>query len=143
MTKEEYLSMYNIIGAAMEVHRQLGRGLNELIYQEALEIELKLQGIIVEREKELDLWYKGMKMKKKYFVDMYYKGLVIELKSVSELHSEHRAQLLNYMRISKNQRGILVNFGEKSLRVERYLFVSDIDDFVLINENNYLKYIDN
>lgn len=143
MTKEEYLSMYNIIGAAMEVHRQLGRGLNELIYQEALEIELKPQGIIVEREKELDLWYKEMKMKKKYFVDMYYKGLVIELKSVSELHSEHRAQLLNYMRISKNQRGILVNFGEKSLRVERYLFVSDIDDFVLINENNYLKYIDN
>lgn len=127
----------------MEVHRQLGRGLNELIYQEALEIELKPQGIIIEREKELDLWYKGMKMKKKYFVDMYYKGLVIELKSVSELHSEHRAQLLNYMRISKNQRGILVNFGEKSLRVERYLFVSDIDDFVLINENNYLKYIDN
>lgn len=63
MTKEEYLSMYSIIGAAMEVHRQLGRGLDELIYHEALTMELTSNNILVENEKKLSIFYKGKKMK--------------------------------------------------------------------------------
>ena len=105
MTKEEYLSMYNIIGAAMEVHRQLGRGLDELIYHEALTMELTSNNILVENEKKLSIFYKGKKMKKHYFADMYYHGLIIELKSTSSIISDHRAQLMNYMRIRHTNRG--------------------------------------
>lgn len=142
MRKEEYLEMYHIIGAAIEVHKQLGRGLSEAIYQEALEMELEDQGIIVEQEKKLQLWYKGRRMKKHYFADMFYNGLIIELKSVSDLSSEHRAQLLNYLRISKTNRGLLINFGERRLHIERYLYLSEKDGFILLNEGNYKQYID-
>lgn len=142
MRKEEYLEMYHIIGAAIEVHKQLGRGLSEAIYQEALEMELEDQGIIVEQEKKLQLWYKGRRMKKHYFADMFYNGLIIELKSVSDLSSEHRAQLLNYLRISKTNRGLLINFGERRLHIERYLYLSEKDGFILLNEYNYKQYID-
>lgn len=134
--------MYHIIGAAIEVHKQLGRGLSEAIYQEALEMELEDQGIIVEQEKKLQLWYKGRRMKKHYFADMFYNGLIIELKSVSDLSSEHRAQLLNYLRISKTNRGLLINFGERRLHIERYLYLSEKDGFILLNEYNYKQYID-
>lgn len=134
--------MYHIIGAAIEVHKQLGRGLSEAIYQEALEMELEDHGIIVEQEKKLQLWYKGRRMKKHYFADMFYNGLIIELKSVSDLSSEHRAQLLNYLRISKTNRGLLINFGERRLHIERYLYLSEKDGFILLNEDNYKQHID-
>lgn len=142
MKRTEYLDYYKIVGAAMEVHRQLGRGLDEHIYQEALQIELEMRGITVEREKKLSLWYKYKLMKKYYYVDMYYNGLIIELKSVSNICSEHRAQLQNYMRISKTYRGLLINFGEKSLYAERYLYCPKDDNFKLINSGNYKRYID-
>lgn len=143
MTKKEYLEIYKIVGAAQEVHRQLGRGLSEAIYQEAFEMELEDEGIIVEQEKKLQLWYKGRLMKKHYYADMYYNGLIIELKSVSTLLSEHRAQLLNYLRISKTNRGLLINFGEKRLHIERYLYLPEKDGFILLNEDNYKQHIDN
>lgn len=82
-------------------------------------------------------------MKKHYFADMYYNGLIIELKSVSTLLSEHRAQLLNYLRISKTNRGLLINFGEKRLHIERYLYLPEKDGFILLNEDNYKQHIDN
>lgn len=80
-------------------------------------------------------------MKKHYFADMFYKGLVIELKSVSKLVSEHRAQLMNYMRISKTLRGVLLNFGEPQLHIERYLYNPTSDDFILLNKDNLNKYL--
>lgn len=104
-------------------------------------MELEIQGIEVEREKRMDLWYKNRKMKKHYFADMFYKGLVIELKSVSKLVSEHRAQLMNYMRISKTLRGVLLNFGEPQLHIERYLYNPTSDDFILLNKDNLNKYL--
>ena len=133
--------MYQIVGAAMEVHKVLGRGLAEAIYQEALTIELSQQSMIVEREKILPIYYKGQKMQKTYLVDVYYKGIIIELKSTNSLCSEHRAQLFNYMRISKTYRGLLIKFGEKSLHAERYLYLPEQDHFILLTQENYKEYI--
>ncbi len=141
MTRQEYKDMYNVVGAAMEVYNQLGRGMAEPIYQEALAMEFRLRDMDVEREKELRSYYKGTLMKKTFFADFFYKGIVIELKSVEGINSEHRAQLFNYMRISKEYRGILFNFGEIGLYTERYLYISEDDNFVLLNQENYKEYI--
>ena len=135
------MDIYNVVGAAMEVHSILGRGMAEPIYQEALAIEMKKRGMIAEREKELRLHYKDVLMEKKYYADFYYEGLIIELKSVEEICSDHRAQLFNYMRITGCSRGLLLNFGEKFLRSERYLYIPEDDDFVLLMQDNYMEYI--
>ena len=142
MTKQEYQNIYNVVGAAMEVYNTLGRGLAEAIYQEALMLEMKERKMIVEREKELQLSYKGNLLEKRYKADFFYKGIIIELKAVDEVISDHRAQLFNYMRISKQYLGLLINFGEKALRAERYLYLPEIDDFVLLSHENYRDYID-
>lgn len=141
MTQKEYKEIYDVVGAAMEVYNTLGRGLAEPIYQEALAIEMTKRGMTYEREKELKLYYKGTILNKTYFADFYYNGIIIELKSVFELVSEHRAQLFNYMRITKSNRGILFNYGEKGLHTERYLYIPETDDFELINHINYNQYI--
>jgi GxxExxY protein len=94
-----------------------------------------------EREKMLSLSYKGVPMQKTYFADFYYKGILVELKSVEEVSSDHRAQLLNYMRITGKDRGLLFNFGEKSLHTERYLYLPEEDDFVLLNQDNYKSFV--
>ncbi len=133
--------MYAIVGAAMEVHGLLGRGMEEAIYQEALCMEFDIRRIPYEREKVLHTWYKGNQLKKIYIADFYSEGVMIELKSVSQLNSEHRAQLMNYMRITKTNRGLLLNFGEKQLRTERYLYIPEQDEFVLISQNNLNQYI--
>ena len=142
MTKQEYLDMYDVVGAAMEVYNTLGRGMAEAIYQEALAVEMKMRGMEVEREKLLQLKYKDVLLEKTYYADFFYKGILIELKSVDEIISDHRAQLFNYMRITKQHRGVLFNFGEIGLYTERYLYLPDFDDFVLLNQDNYMEYID-
>ncbi len=141
MTRQEYKDLYDVVGAAMEVYNQLGRGMSEPIYQEALAMEFALRGMNAEREKELRSYYKGTLMKKTYYADFFYKGIIIELKSVEEINSEHRAQLFNYMRITKQHRGILFNFGEVGLYTERYLYQPEYDYFVLLNQDNYKAYI--
>lgn len=141
MTRQEYMDMYNAVGAAMEVHKILGRGMAEQVYQEAYALEMKLRGELIEREKELKLHYKGLPMEKTYIADFYYKDIIIEFKSVEEICSDHRAQLMNYMRIAKKERGILFNFGEKQLHAERYLYLLEEDDFVLLNQDNYKWYV--
>ena len=141
MTKQEYLDMYNVVGAAMEVHSILGRGMAEPIYQEALAVEMRKRGMIAEREKELHLQYKDVTLNKTYFADFFYKGIIIELKSVDEILPAHRSQLFNYMRITGEHRGILFNFGEDSLYTERYLYQPQYDDFVMLNHDNYKDYI--
>lgn len=133
--------MYNVVGAAMEVYNTLGRGMAEAIYQEALDVEMRNRGMVPEREKVLNLTYKGVVLDKTYKADFLYKGIIIELKAVDEINSDHRAQLFNYMRITGLQRGILINYGEKFLRSERYLYIPELDDFVLLNHDNYKDYI--
>ena len=141
MTRQEYRDVYDVVGAAMEVHKTLGRGMAEAIYQEALAIEMEKRGMSAEREKLLQLQYKDIVLEKKYYADFYYHGIIIELKSVAEVCSDHRAQLFNYMRMTGTDRGILFNFGEKKLRAERYLFLPEEDDFILLTQDNYKNFI--
>ena len=142
MTRQEYKDIYEVVGAAQEVHKTLGRGMHERIYQEAMAVEMKQNGLDFEREKHLHLTYKGVDLEMTYIADFYYKGIIIELKSVENITSEHRAQLFNYMRITDHHRGILLNFGEKRLRAERYLYIPEDDNFVLLTQENYMLYID-
>ena len=115
MTKQEYMDIYNVVGAAMEVHAVLGRGMSEVIYQEALAVEMKKRGMIAEREKELRIHYKDVLLKKTYFADFYYKGIIVELKSVEAVKDVHHKQLLTYMKLTGKKVGLLINFNENRL----------------------------
>jgi GxxExxY protein len=141
MTKQEYKDVYDVVGTAMEVYNTLGRGMSELIYQEALAMEMNERGMTFEREKQLKLYYKGALMDKTFYADFMYKDIIIELKSADSICSDHRAQLFNYMRITKKYRGLLLNFGEKKLRAERYLYLPEDDNFILLTQENYMHYI--
>ena len=141
MTREDYLDIYSVVGVGMEVYNNLGRGMAEPIYQEAFAWELSLQGMSADREKPLHLFYKGKMLEKVYYADFFYKGIVIELKAVEAILPEHRAQLYNYMRMARQRMGVLFNFGERSLRAERYLYDEENDNFVLLTKNNYRHYI--
>ena len=111
---------YKIIGAAMEVHRMLGCGFVESIYQEALEKEFALRGIPFEREKELTVSYKGNTLTKTFKADFVcYNKIILELKAVKEMVDEHYAQIYNYLRASGMDLGILINFGTASIEYER------------------------
>lgn len=140
ITKEEYLDIYDVVGVAMEVYNTLGYGI-ESIYQEAFAKEMELQDMVAEREKQLRLYYKDMLLDKTYYADFYYNNIVIELKAVEKIVSDHRAQLFNYMRIAQQHKGVLLNFGEKSLRAERYIFDEDENRFILLTQTNYKRYI--
>ena len=104
-----------IIGAAIEVHRVLGPGLLESIYEEALGIELRLRGILVERQVEVDVVYKGHVIKGQR-IDMLVGGeVVVELKSVTNLPEAATAQVLSYLKATGLKRGLLINFGKPRL----------------------------
>ena len=141
ITKEEYLDIYDIVGVALEVYNTLGYGMAEPIYQEAFAKEMELHGLSAEKEKKLRLYYKDMLLEKTYYADFYYKGIVIEMKAVDKMISDHRAQLFNYMRIARQKKGVLLNFGERSLRAERYIFDEDKDRFILLTQENYKRHI--
>ena len=111
---------YKIIGAAMEVHRILGCGFVESVYQEALEKEFVYKGIPHEREKELSIKYKGDTLTKSFKADFVcYNKIILELKAVKEFADEHYAQLYNYLKASGMDLGILINFGTTSIEFER------------------------
>ena len=114
---------YQLMGAAFEVYNERGYGLAEEIYQECLEIELALRQIPFIPKQELKCFYKGHELKKRYVTDLFvFGGLVVELKSVAQLAPEHEAQLLNYMRITKQPVGYLINFGHQdSLEWKRFI----------------------
>lgn len=115
-------TVYQIIGAAMRVHNELGGGLLEPIYNEALHIELLEIGIKNETEKLLNCYYKTHKLEKTYRMDIVVDDIVIELKAASEIIPEHRFQLFNYLRITKKPIGLLLNFGMNNLYGERYYY---------------------
>ena len=110
----EYLGSegYALMGAAFEVHRVLGGGLSEEIYQESLEHELALRGIPFSSKSELAVFYKTHRLKKTYVPDLLVYGeIVAELKAAKALCPDHEQQLLNYMHITKKAVGYLINFG--------------------------------
>lgn len=117
--------VYEIIGAAMDVHRTLGSGLLEAVYAESLHLELLDCGIDNVLEKEVNCYYKGHLLEKKYRIDMVVGDICVELKSVEELASAHRAQLFNYLRLTRMPVGLLINFGGESLEGERYAFIEE------------------
>ena len=103
---------YRIVGACFEVYNEKGSGFVEPVYQECLEIELGLQGIPFVPQAELNLFYKDQPLKQKYRPDFICFGaIIVELKAVSELAEEHRAQVHNYLKATSYRLGLLVNFG--------------------------------
>ena len=141
MNPKEYKSLvYKIIGAAMKVHSELSWGLLEPIYNEALHLELLDKGIDNERELLLPCFYKSHKLEKFYKMDLVVDDVIVELKSVKELVSAHRAQLFNYLRLTKKPVGLLINFGQPSLQGERYAYFEETNECVLLDkEMNILR----
>ena len=108
-----------IIGCAMKVHRELGSGFQEYIYQRALEIELKKASIKFIREYEMPIYYQGEKIGMRivdFFVD---EKIMVELKALTDLTDTHLAQGLNYLEASGYEVGLLINFGARSLQFKR------------------------
>ena len=111
---------YKINGAIYEVHKNLGPGLLEKVYQAALEREFKLQGIPYVREKEFSIVYKGEELEQKYIADFVcYDKIVVELKAVEDLLPIHTAQVINYLSITGYKLGLLVNFNVRQVKPER------------------------
>ena len=113
---------YKVIGACMGVHRELGCGFLEAVYQEALEKEFRLRKIPFIREAKINIMYKGAVLEKKYVTDFIcYEEVIVELKAISCLDGTHTAQVINYLKATGLEVGLLVNFGQKSLQQKRIL----------------------
>jgi GxxExxY protein len=113
---------YAIIGAAMEVHRLLGPGFLEPIYQDALEVELRLRGIPFLREDPIVVYYKETTLASKYIPDFICFGeIIVELKALTTLSGTEESQILNYLKATNFKVGLLLNFGKPSLEFERYI----------------------
>ena len=138
MTERRLLQLadiaYDIIGAAMEVHNEYGFGISEGVYEEALCIELENEyGYETEAQCDLPVYYKGQLLEKRFRLDIVVeKDVIIELKAVEAILPEHRAQLYNYLRLTKKPVGILLNFG-KSVRAEKYIYDPETNEVTFFN----------
>lgn len=114
---------YAINGACFEVYRDKGCGFVEPVYQECLEIEFERRGILFVPKPPVQLTYKGHRLKSKYVPDFIcYDKITVELKAVSALADEHRAQVINYLRATGLRLGLLVNFGHyPKIEIERFV----------------------
>lgn len=114
---------YAILGACFEVYKEKGCGFLEGVYQECLEIELGLRGIPFQSQQELSLAYKGVPLRKKYIPDLICCGnIIVEIKAVSEVTDEHRAQLMNYLKATGCRVGYLINFAHfPKIQHERFV----------------------
>ena len=109
-----------ILKACINVHNELGNCFLEPVYQEALAIEFDLLGIPYEKEVKLEISYKGHKLDKIYYADFVcFESIIVELKAVSKLINAHKAQLINYLNAINKEVGLLINFGEASLKWQR------------------------
>ena len=114
---------FEIIGAAMEVHKELGCGFLERVYREPFALELTSRGVPFERERKFRVRYKGRLMPSSYVVDfLCYGEIVVELKALSALSPVDHAQAINYLRVSGHRRALLINFGARSLQFKRIVW---------------------
>ncbi len=112
---------YRIIGCMMRVHRELGCGFLEKVYQEALEREFTTEGIPFQREVNLQIFYRGVPLRQEYIADFVcYGKILVELKAISKISDIEKAQVINYLKATGYELGILANFGETSLKTERF-----------------------
>ncbi len=124
MIKEQYKHSEltgKIIGCAMEVHKFLGNGFQEVIYHRALEIEMRIQGLTFAREFEMPIHYKDIQIGMRrvdFFVE---EKIMVELKAVIHLEDVHLAQAINYLEAYKMEIGLLINFGSRSLEFKRVM----------------------
>lgn len=113
---------YKIIGICMEVHTILGKGHSEIIYGDALEYEFKKNKIPYNREMKFNITYKEIILPHYYFSDfVIFDEIILEIKAIQQLSSSEIKQTLNYLAASKNKLGLLVNFGEDSLKYKRII----------------------
>ncbi|MBB1192795.1 GxxExxY protein [Flavobacterium sp. SOK18b] len=113
---------YSIIGICMEVHKILGKGHSEKVYGDALEYEFKKNNIPYSRESKFNIEYKEIILPTYYFADfLVFDEIILEIKAIQELSKSEIKQTLNYLAASKNKLGILINFGEDSLKYKRII----------------------
>lgn len=113
---------YSIIGTAMEVHKQLGCGFLEPEYQEALAVEFSKRGILFQREVTLTIFYKSIRLTTPYTIDFIcLEAIAVELKALSKLSGTEEAQLINHLKASGLEIGLLLNFSARSLEYRRFI----------------------
>ncbi len=116
--------VFEIVGAAIEVHTELGNGFLEPVYQKALEIEFSLRNIQFEPQKRLQIFYKGIDLEKEYVPDFVcFDKIIVEIKALERLTNTETSQLLNYLKATGLKVGLLINFGSKG-KLEWKRFVS-------------------
>ncbi len=119
---------FKIIGACMKVHRSLGAGFLEAVYEEALEKEFQIQNIPFKKQVKLELFYENQKLKKQYRADFVcYDTIILEIKAVLQIPVVFNAQLKNYLKCTKMELGMLINFGTPSLTYKRILNSKNLD----------------
>ncbi|GAA4347659.1 hypothetical protein GCM10023185_02880 [Hymenobacter saemangeumensis] len=110
-----------IIGCAMQVHRVLGTGFQEVIYQRALAIELEQCGIVAQRELEMPIFYRAHEIGSRRVDFLVNETVLVELKALSGLNEAHQAQIINYLEAYRRPIGLLINFGAPSLELKRFV----------------------
>ena len=125
VTKPQDPETYAVIGAAMSVHRELGHGFLESVYQAAFERELNHLGIMFQKEVSLPIYYKGDLLPVSYRADFIcFDHLIVELKALSKIGGREEAQVINYLKATGYQRALLINFGAASLQQKRFILNS-------------------
>jgi len=111
---------YEIIGKCMEVHQELGHGFLEIVYKDALQILFERSEIFYEREKAYPIYFQKVLLPHQFYADfVVYDKIILEIKGISTLNDEHIAQTINYLKVSGNRLGLLVNFGRDKLEYKR------------------------
>lgn len=114
---------YLIIGKCMEVYNGLGHGFLEIVYKDALELVFKQDGIFYEREKPYEVYFREILLPHKFYADfVVFDKIILEIKCVTFLIDEHIAQTINYLKVTGNKLGLLVNFGRGKLEYKRLVF---------------------
>ena len=123
MNNDKDTQTYAIIGAAMEVHSVLGSGFLETVYQEALALEFSVRSIPFQKEHALPVFYRGQVLNSHYRTDfLCFNSVIVELKALPNIGGKEESQLINYLKASGKKRGLLINFGETSLKYKRLIY---------------------